>query len=486
MTSCHSSSNGGGSGAPGSETATSCASVVGDNLAPGQADKMAQHPCYSRFAHHRYARMHLAVAPACNLQCHYCNRKYDCSNESRPGVVSEVLSPAQAIAKARHVAAAIPQLAVIGIAGPGDPLANIARTFNTLEGLRQTLPDIKLCLSTNGLALPDVVDRLVDIGVDHVTVTVNALAADVAERIYPWLWFDGERLEGRAAAALLLERQQEGIRRLTARGVLVKINSVLIPGINDRHLDAVSEKVRAWGALLHNVMPLISRPEHGTVFGLNGQREPTAAEVDETRRRCGASMRQMAHCQQCRADAIGMLGEDRSQQFPLSVIGRQPEPYLPVMRRRALIQAGIASAGESESADACLVAVASANGGAIDEHFGHARRFHIYSLSAAGVIPLGERFTPPFCTGQADCDSDELNPEQRLDAVVELLADVAAVFCARIGLGPWQRLEQAGIEPCVDGAWQPVTVVLGQWWRKRQEKGITRSHDGVSNVKGVA
>ncbi|WP_413733369.1 nitrogenase cofactor biosynthesis protein NifB [Sodalis sp. RH21] len=476
MASCHSSSTPAaarGCGAP----------DAGSVLTPLQADKAAQHPCYSRTAHHRYARMHLAVAPACNLQCHYCNRKYDCSNESRPGVVSEVLSPAQAIAKARHVAAALPQLAVIGIAGPGDPLANIARTFNTLEGLRLALPDMKLCLSTNGLALPEVVDRLVDIGVDHVTVTVNALDVDIATQIYPWLWFDGERLAGREAAALLLARQQEGIRRLTARGVLVKINSVLIPGINDHHLPAVSEKAREWGAFLHNVMPLISQPEHGTVFGLGGQREPTSLEVDDVRRRCGASMPQMAHCQQCRADAIGMLGEDRSQSFPLSSIPAAPAPYLPVMRRRTQIHAAIASQGESESADACLVAVATREGVLIDEHFGHVRRFQIYSVSAAGVLPIGERFTPRFCTDKTACEEDnERQHEQRLEAVAALLADVSAVFCARIGLGPWQRLEQAGIEPNIKGAWRPVKEVVEEWRRQRDRARAMHGPD----IQGVA
>lgn len=170
---------------------TSCPSSAGcSGQSPSRvneqlARKAAQHPCYSVSGHHRFARMHLAVAPACNLQCHYCNRKYDCSNESRPGVVSELLLPEQAVAKARQVAAAIPQLSVVGIAGPGDPLANIGRTFQTLELLRQQLPDLKLCLSTNGLMLPDVVDRLVDIGVDHVTVTMNALDPAVAEKSMP-------------------------------------------------------------------------------------------------------------------------------------------------------------------------------------------------------------------------------------------------------------------------------------------------------------
>ena len=60
-------------------------------------EKVHNHPCYSEEAHHHYARMHVAVAPACNIQCHYCNRKYDCANESRPGVVSELLTPDQAV-----------------------------------------------------------------------------------------------------------------------------------------------------------------------------------------------------------------------------------------------------------------------------------------------------------------------------------------------------------------------------------------------------
>ncbi len=77
--------------------------------------------------------MHVAVAPACNIQCNYCNRKYDCANESRPGVVSERLTPEQAARKVLAVASTIPQMTVLGIAGPGDPLANPAKTFETFE-----------------------------------------------------------------------------------------------------------------------------------------------------------------------------------------------------------------------------------------------------------------------------------------------------------------------------------------------------------------
>jgi nitrogen fixation protein NifB len=249
------------------------------------------------------------------------------------------------VAKVRQVATAIPQLSVVGIAGPGDPLANIGRSFKTLELIREQLPDLKLCLSTNGLMLPDAVDRLLEVGVDHVTVTINTLDPDIAAQIYAWLWLDGERYSGREAGKILVARQLEGVRRLTEKGVLVKINSVLIPGINDHSLVDVSRTLQQYGAFIHNIMPLIARPEHGTVFGLNGQPEPDAAMLAATREQCGEVMPQMTHCQQCRADAIGMLGEDRSQQFLFTPTETAPQPWLPTLQKRARLHASIATQG---------------------------------------------------------------------------------------------------------------------------------------------
>ncbi len=58
--------------------------------------KTKEHPCYNCQAH-QFARIHLPVAPACNVQCGYCVRKFDCPNESRPGVTSAILSPEEAL-----------------------------------------------------------------------------------------------------------------------------------------------------------------------------------------------------------------------------------------------------------------------------------------------------------------------------------------------------------------------------------------------------
>ena len=153
--------------------------------------KINNHPCYSEGAHQHYARIHVAVAPACNIQCNYCNRKYDCSNESRPGVTSSKLSPEEAVKKILYVGGEIQQLSVVGIAGPGDALANPEKTFKTFKMLYEKAPDLKMCLSTNGLMLPDYIDQIQKYNVDHVTVTINSVdeTGEVGSKIYPWiLW----------------------------------------------------------------------------------------------------------------------------------------------------------------------------------------------------------------------------------------------------------------------------------------------------------
>ena len=171
-------------------------------------EKVQNHPCYSEEAHHYFARMHVAVAPACNIQCHYCNRKYDCANESRPGVVSELLTPDQAVKKTKAVAANIPQMTVLGIAGPGDPLANPERTFETFRRLSAEAPDIKLCVSTNGLTLPMHVEELSKHNIDHVTITINCIDPEVGAKIYPWIYWNNRRIRGKAAARILIQQQQ--------------------------------------------------------------------------------------------------------------------------------------------------------------------------------------------------------------------------------------------------------------------------------------
>ncbi len=112
---------------------------------------LSRHPCFNDGVRHTLARIHLPVAPECNIQCNFCKRIYDCANESRPGVTSAVLTPPQALAYLEDVLKRDPRIAVVGIAGPGDPLATPERTLETLRLVRQGHPELLLCVATNGL-----------------------------------------------------------------------------------------------------------------------------------------------------------------------------------------------------------------------------------------------------------------------------------------------------------------------------------------------
>lgn len=263
-----------------------------------------RHPCFNRKAHGRFGRIHLPVAARCNITCGFCDRRYVCVNESRPGVSAQIFSPEEACELAIRAAARMPELSVAGIAGPGDPLANPAETFKTLRLVRKALPHLLLCLSSNGLALPDAADEIAALGVGHMTVTVNAVDPAIGARIYRNVQGPDGLLSGKEGAHLLLERQERGIRRLKRHGLTVKVNTVVVPEINDFHVAAIAERVADWGAALMNCIPLIPVP--GTPLGTYP--EPRHERMTRVRAQAEVFLPQMRHCARCRADALGLLG----------------------------------------------------------------------------------------------------------------------------------------------------------------------------------
>lgn len=285
---------------------------------------MSSHPCFSEAAHKTAGRIHLPVAPECNVQCGYCVRKYDCVNESRPGVASVVLSPAEAIERVEAVVERTGDIAAIGIAGPGDPLANEA-TFDTLGLIRRFYPTKIGCISTNGLALPDRVSDLAAAGVRSITVTINAVMPETAAEIYLWVRGPGgERLRGLEAGRYIVERQWEGLRLAVQAGLVVKVNSVFIPGVNELELPAIAHLAAEYGAHRHNILPLIPQNK------FKDHTPPTSTEIHAMRASCGEYLSQMSHCKQCRADACGIIGRDRDMETE-TLLARLGEDYCEVV-----------------------------------------------------------------------------------------------------------------------------------------------------------
>ena len=269
---------------------------------------LESHPCFSRAAHHKFGRVHMPVAPACNIQCRYCVRKFDCANESRPGVSSRILSPYEAMDRIEALTGRDQRISVIGIAGPGDPLANEA-TFELLKMANREYPELILCLSTNGLLLPDRIGDLADSGVKTLTVTINAVSPSTAEAIYSWVLYGGKVYQGIEAAMLLVENQWKGIQMAVEAGLYVKVNTILIPGVNEVEIPLVAKRAGSLGATTMNIMSLIPQADFVDV------RKPSAHEIAAMRHECSPYLNMMSHCRQCRADAAGLLGENRDMEM---------------------------------------------------------------------------------------------------------------------------------------------------------------------------
>lgn len=261
------------------------------------------HPCFGG-NRHKNGRIHLAVAPQCNIKCGYCERKHDCANESRPGVTSRLLTPQQACDKVREVMSDVQLgkvIKVVGIAGPGDPLANDS-TFETFRLVKAEFPELLFCMSTNGLALPERINELAAINLHSLTVTINAIDPAIGAQIYRHVIYKGKHYQGEEGAAILIKNQFEGLRLAAELGLVIKVNTVLVPGMNDLQIPLIADKVSQAGAFVMNIMPIIPQAELSHVA-------PPSSEYLETVRSANERViAQFRGCQQCRADAVGLIG----------------------------------------------------------------------------------------------------------------------------------------------------------------------------------
>lgn len=389
------------------------------------AKKTETHPCFNGCGS-QYARMHLPIAPKCNIQCNYCVRKFDCPNESRPGVTTEVLSPEEACRKYQLVREKMPNLKVVGIAGPGDSLAEFENTKKTLSLIREIDPEVTFCLSTNGLMLPLYADEIAGLGVSHVTVTMNAVNATIGAKIYKHVDYMGNRYYGEVGAAILMANQLAGLKRLTLLGVVCKVNIVMLKGINEYHIPIVVEKAKELGCEITNIMQMI--PVAGSAF----ENMPLTSnkEIMEMRKKCELSMKQMYHCRQCRADAIGTLDNDQSINFR-GCTGTCPDDGKNVKGEEGPI----------------LFAVSSKSGVLVDQHFGHATDFYIYEYKNNNIKFKERRSVSKYCTGSDSCDGmGGGSKESKIDKILETVKDCKAVLAMRIGESPKQKLRENNIE----------------------------------------
>ncbi len=373
---------------------------------------ISTHPCFNIDARHRHGRVHLPIAPDCNVQCNFCKRIYDCANESRPGVTTAILSPRQSLDYLQRVLAKDNRISVVGIAGPGDPFATPSLTLETLGLVHEAYPEMLLCVASNGLGVPPHAEALAKLQVSHVTLTVNAVDPRIGAKVYAWIR-DGKKVyRGIPAAELIWDRQAEAIRMLKQHDVVVKINTIIIPGVNDDHVVEVARRVAGLGADIANCVPLY--PVAGTPFG--ELETPAADRVAAIRADVAQLLPIMSHCTRCRADAVGLLGEAKRPEMELALLQAAGGPLNP---------------GE----DRPYIAVASLEGVLVNQHLGEAEQLNIYTKDESGFRLIEQRRTPPAGSGS-----------QRWADLADALSDCRAVLVASAGQAPREALVSRGIK----------------------------------------
>ncbi|MDR0556909.1 MAG: nitrogenase cofactor biosynthesis protein NifB [Treponema sp.] len=396
--------------------------------------KSLAHPCFNGCGG-KLTRIHLPVAPSCNIQCNYCLRKYECANESRPGVTANILAPEKALERFLDARQRLGKIDVAGVAGPGDALAEFDRVRETFSLVRKADSGVVFCLSTNGLLLPRYAGDIAELGVSHVTVTVNAASPEEGRRIYRFVQYEGKRYSGAEGAGILLENQYEGISRLWNLGIVTKVNIVMIKGVNDGVIPEIVAKVKEAGADMTNIMQLI--PVRGAIF----EHIPMAsnAELTEMRKTCETILPQMYHCRQCRADAVGTLDEDISFQFAGGKSYDETE-------RSIFADSAPVGRDSGKNLRPLLFAVASKNGVAVDQHFGHVSAFYIYQYKNGAVEFIEKRDVSRYCQGKETCGHAAMKwHEEGLNGIFDTLEDCDGVIAMRIGDAPRRRLAEQGV-----------------------------------------
>jgi nitrogen fixation protein NifB len=275
-------------------------------LSQDNSELAHSHPCYHEKAHFRIGRIHLPVARKCNIGCNFCDKKGSaCDHTSRPGLAYQLMKPDDVIEAVEKSISDHPNLEVVGIAGPGEPLYN-SETFESLKLISRRFPNLKLCICTNGLLLPEKTKILRELNVTSLTVTINAIDPSLASKISSYSIINGKKIKGVEGARQLVNRQLEGLHIASELGFLIKVNTVLIPEINMDHVKKIAYEVEMRGAHILNIMPLIP------MGNFANQRAPTCDELIQTREIAEGIIPIFRACKQCRADACGIPGKEHN------------------------------------------------------------------------------------------------------------------------------------------------------------------------------
>lgn len=298
------------------------------------------------------------------------------------------------------------KVAGVELAGPGDPLADMESTLETLQLIGREYPDLTLSVATLGLHGAESAKVLAAAGVTAVTLLVDAVDREVAEKIYAWIRPGKKTVPLVQAIPLLIGEQPLAARACKEAGCKVTVRTTVYPGINGDHVAKIARVMAACGAESMQLVPCA---------GEAGAEDQLISPPDQ------ATMRHLA------ADAAKYLA---------TTIAPEREPLLgvdcpsPDGGCKAPLKQTIRPSKTRPN-----VAVASMSGMEVDLHLGQAYQILIYGPREDGLICLlGTRPVPEPGSGSS-----------RWQELGKSLPDCFAILAASAGESPRRILGEQGV-----------------------------------------
>ena len=372
----------------------------------------ANHPCFGAGSRKKVGRLHLPVA-----RRSFARVKFAPTTKPKPAVM-----PEEGLNMLRAVVDNGTSVDIVGITGPGDPLANVDITLTTLGLVREAFPDMQLCLTTVGIGLADAAEKLAGLKLSHVTVLVDAVSAEVAKKLYAWIRPSTKTVPLAEAVDVLLAEQAKGVGALVKAGISVKINTTVYPGVNAGHVEDVAAAMKALGAEIMAVIPFASPAESDDP---DMPDEPGSELMRTVRDQAARHMELMPAWDECGEDVVGSDKPDKELERVILL----PKP----------------------TKDKPNVAVVSSSGMDVDLHLGHAVKALVYGPREDGLNCLLEsRDLPEPGTGA-----------NRWKQLAKTLDDCFVLLAASAGDKPKEILSKNGIAVIVtDGEIEPAVDAL--------------------------
>ncbi|WP_419785456.1 radical SAM protein [Pseudodesulfovibrio sp.] len=369
------------------------------------------HPCFGLTSRSKIGRLHLPVAPRANVRI-----KFEPTKKAPPAMV-----PEEALSWLENTLATEgANVGIVGITGPGDPMATPDITIRTLELVRERYPEISLCLTTAGIGVDRYAETFAKLKISHVTLLVEAVDPEVVQRLYAWVRPSTKTMPLAAASHILVEEQTKAVKALKAAGVSVKVNTTVYPGYNDDHVETIAMTMAELGADIMAVVPFWPDKDNDEF--------PTTPDMDllaSVRDKVAGHINLMPSWEECGEANVGL--EQRGSEGDAVPTLPRPTEARP------------------------NVAVVSETGMEVDLHLGQASKVLVYGPREDGLPCLLEvRNAPEAGTGVT-----------RWEELGKLLSDCFVLLAASAGPSPRELLARSGLTVFItDGEIAPTVDVL--------------------------